>query len=82
MHAYSYDASGNLRTGGGRSYVWTSDQQPKSITHNGVTETYTYDADGERLSRTRNGVTTWYLGGLWDEGVVPDALGTPTVPSY
>jgi YD repeat-containing protein len=63
-----YDANGNLQTGGGRSYAWTADNQPTSITgSDGVREDYAYDADGTRVSRTRNNVTTLYLGGLVEQ---------------
>ncbi|MDQ3705891.1 MAG: hypothetical protein M3437_11825 [Chloroflexota bacterium] len=65
--AYSYDANGNLATGGGRSYQWNIDNQPTSITSGGVTETYTYDADGERIKKVRDGVTTFYIGGVYEQ---------------
>ncbi len=29
---YTYDANGNLATGGGRTYAWNADNQPTSIT--------------------------------------------------
>lgn len=64
---YSYDATGNLLSGGGRSYTWAADNQPASITSGGVTESYTYTADGARVTKVRNGVTTLYLAGLWEE---------------
>ncbi|WP_029215379.1 RHS repeat-associated core domain-containing protein [Kallotenue papyrolyticum] len=65
--SYSYDANGNLVSGGGRTYTWQADNLPASITSGGATETYTYDADGERLTRTAGGVTTVYVGGLYEE---------------
>ena len=50
MNAYSYDANGNLETGGGRSYAWNADNQPTRITGaDGVPEDYAYDADGTKL---------------------------------
>jgi RHS repeat-associated protein len=64
---YSYDANGNLLSGGGRSYVWNAENQPTSITSGGVTETYQYDADGNRATRTRAGVTTTYAWGAWEQ---------------
>jgi YD repeat-containing protein len=64
--AYTYDANGNLLTGGGRTYTWNDERLPASVASGGVTESYTYDADGERVTRTRSGTTTRYLDGLWE----------------
>ncbi len=76
--AYAYDANGNVTTGGSRSYVWDTNNQPTSIVGpDGVTETYGYDADGGRVSRARMGVTTVYLGGVWEQDVQAGA-GTKT----
>jgi RHS repeat-associated protein len=76
--AYSYDANGNLQSGGGRTYAWTADNQPSSITgSDNVQEDYAYDADGMRVSRTRGTVTTLYLGGLVEqEGTTTRTLYT------
>ena len=52
-----------------RRYTWNADNQPTSITSDGVTETYVYDAEGERVKRTRGNTTTVYLGGLVEEDV-------------
>ena len=74
---YTYDANGNLVSGGGRTYAWNADNQPTSITSNGVQETYAYDADGQRLARTRGDVTAVYLAGtLWEENAVTGAWRT------
>lgn len=64
---FSYDANGNMTSGGGRSYVWNDESMPTSITAGGVPETYAYNADGARVSVTRSGTTTTYLEGLWEE---------------
>jgi YD repeat-containing protein len=55
---YSYDLNGNLLSGGGRTFTWTPDNLPATVTKNGVTESYVYDADGERVAKTVGGVTT------------------------
>jgi YD repeat-containing protein len=60
--AYSYDANGNYLNGGAGSASWNADNQPTSLTNNGLSEQFTYDADGERLSRTHGGLTTYYIG--------------------
>jgi len=47
---YSYDANGNLTSGGGRSYQWDAQNRPRVIAGGGIfDETYTYDADGRRV---------------------------------
>jgi RHS repeat-associated protein len=65
--SYNYDANGNLTSGGGRSYTWTADNLPATVTNAGVTESYTYDADGERVVRSAGGVTTLSFAGVWDQ---------------
>jgi len=67
--SYSYDANGNLLSGGGRTYTWTIDNLPSSISQTSGSESYSYDADGERITLTRGSVTTVYLAGLWEEVV-------------
>jgi uncharacterized protein RhaS with RHS repeats len=70
--AYAYDANGNLLSGGGRSYTWSADNLPSSVTSGGVSESYLYDADGERVAKTVSGtpaVTTVYFAGLWEQVV-------------
>jgi YD repeat-containing protein len=58
---YTYDANGNYTAGPSGSAAWNTDNQPTSLTANGLTEQFTYDADGERLSRTHGGLTTYSL---------------------
>ncbi len=38
--AYIYDANGNLTAGSGRTYSWTIDNMPASVTHVSGSETY------------------------------------------
>jgi RHS repeat-associated protein len=68
--SYVYDANGNLTAGGGRTYTWTIDNLPASISQTSGSESYSYDADGERIKKVAGTVTTVYLeGGLWEEVV-------------
>ncbi len=67
---YSYDQNGNITGGGARSYNWNSENQPTSVTSEGVTETYTYDGDNSRVKRVRGGSSTYYIGGMYEEEVV------------
>jgi len=65
---YSYDANGNLTSGGGRTFSWAAENQPASIAvQNGVTETYLYNADNERVKRTTNGTSTFFYSGIAEE---------------
>ena len=65
--SYGYDATGNLLSGGGRTYLWDDAGRLSSVTQGGVTTSYAYDGDGQRVSETTNGVTTLFLEGLWEE---------------
>jgi YD repeat-containing protein len=65
---YTYDANGNLQSGGNRTFNWMADNMPASVT-SGVSESYTYDADGERVAKTVGRVATVYFQGLWEQTV-------------
>jgi YD repeat-containing protein len=65
--AYSYDANGNLLSGGGRTYLWNNERLLQSVTNGTTTEQYTYDADGERVTRSTGANSFVYLEGLWEE---------------
>ena len=67
--AYTYDNNGNLMSGGGRSYTWTAENLPASITSGTVTENYTYDADNERVAKAAGGATTIYFQGVFEQTV-------------
>jgi len=60
---YTYDANGNLASGGGRTYTWTADNLVATVGG----ESYSYDADGERVVRTAGGVTTVFFEGVWEQ---------------
>ncbi|MBK9712369.1 MAG: hypothetical protein IPO81_13770 [Kouleothrix sp.] len=66
-----YDANGNLVSGGGRTYTWTADNRPASVTYAGGSERYTYDADGERVAKAvtvgTTTTTTVSFQGLWEQ---------------
>ena len=55
----SYDANGNTRSTGGRSFTYDSDNRIVSM--NGSAVRIVYDGDGSRGSKTAGGVTTKYL---------------------
>jgi RHS repeat-associated protein len=65
--SYSYDANGNLTAGSGRSYTWTAENLPASISWSGGSESYSYDADGERVAKTVGGATTLYFQGVFEQ---------------
>jgi len=59
--AFTYDAAGNMLTGNGRTYQWSSFGMPTSIAQGSTTDTYFYDANHERVrqvSATAIGTTT------------------------
>ncbi len=59
--ACTYDADGNL-TGKGTIFTasYNAENQPTTITVNGITRTYLYNANGLRVQKTENGVETNY----------------------
>ncbi len=75
--ALTYDANGNVRTYGDRTFTWERGRILSQITEGENTYTYTYDADGIRTSKTVNGVTTYYN---IDDGVIlSQSDGTTTM---
>lgn len=66
---YSYDAKGNMVSGGGRTITYDGEDRPVSVTYNGQTTSFVYAPDGKRLKKTTGGQTTLYLGA--DEEVTP-----------
>jgi RHS repeat-associated protein len=60
-----------MESGGGRTLLWTAENQPKSITTAFATENYLYTADGERVKRTTNvdtqQETTVFFGAMAEE---------------
>ena len=59
---YRYDANGNMVSGGGRSYEWTSFNKPSRISGYGVTETYQYDGEFNRIVKKSGNKTIHYVG--------------------
>ena len=70
--SYTYDANGNLLSGGGRTLTWNAENQPSQVVSGGLTEAYTYDADGARVTRSATpGLSTRFAFGLYElEGSV------------
>lgn len=69
--AFTYDANGNLTSGGGRTISYTAFNMPQQITANGATVSYGYDHNLARITQTavKNGVTTLttYVGKLYEQ---------------
>jgi RHS repeat-associated protein len=67
---YQYDANGNMISGAGRGFVWTSYNKPKQITKSGVTVDLAYDANYNRMMKTvaQNGSVrkTVYIAGIYE----------------
>ena len=64
---YSYDANGNLVSGGGRTLTWDYENRPTQIVKGGVTTTFKYDGDGGRVKKTVSTAphATVYIGQLY-----------------
>jgi RHS repeat-associated protein len=48
---YTYDDNGNLLSDGERTFAWTPDDLPATITRGDRTTTFLYDARGQRVSK-------------------------------
>ncbi|MEY8098517.1 hypothetical protein AB9F29_14005 [Falsihalocynthiibacter sp. S25ZX9] len=48
----------------GKIMTYDGENQPKSVTMDGVTTAYKYAADGTRLSKMVGGEVTFYFGGV------------------
>jgi RHS repeat-associated protein len=83
---YTYDSNGNMtvmpNVGNGRTLVWNTENQPTSITTNGISETYTYDADNTRIKKVKGNTSTFYMGGAYEEDVLTGVSAHPTRYSY
>ena len=74
---YSYDANGNLVSGGGRTLTWDYENRPTQIVKGGVTTTFKYDGDGGRVKKTVSPArhATVYIGQVYVcEGVVSHVI--------
>ncbi len=60
-HTYLYDANGNMQSGDGRSYTWTSFNKVARVSQSGHQVDYRYDSEQNRVSRQANGQTTYYI---------------------
>jgi YD repeat-containing protein len=67
-NSYSYDGNGNLTAGAGRSYGWTAQNRPSSVT----------GADGARVKKTRGVSTVYQAGGLISSSISPSVVGGTT----
>ncbi len=59
--SFSYDANGNLTSGAGRSFTWTSFDQPAIITQGATSASFLYGPKHQRVKHTAAGTTTIYL---------------------
>jgi len=55
--SYTYDATGNTKTSGGKTFTWDEEGRLAST----ADSSYVYDADGDRLIRTEGTKKTLYL---------------------
>ncbi len=59
--SYSYDDNGNMLTGDGRTFDWTSFNKVKAGTYNGNTVEYKYNAGHNRLVKKVGNEVTYYI---------------------
>jgi len=66
-NTYTYDNSGNMLTGAGRTLTYGPDNRLNGVSTAGPTTTsFVYDGEGHRVTKTVNGVTTLYIGQLYE----------------
>ncbi|WP_053207179.1 RHS repeat-associated core domain-containing protein [Jiangella muralis] len=61
--SYTYDATGNTLTAGGKSYTWDVEGRVKTATTSAGASSFVYTADGDRLVRRNPDKVTIYLPG-------------------
>ena len=68
---YRYDPNGNLISGGGRNFAWSSFNKPTQINKDSTVVNFSYDADRKRYKRVDNlngtTTTTLYLGKTYEQ---------------
>ena len=78
--AYSYDANGNMITGGGRTVTYTAFNMAASISQGTTTVSLTYDSQHRRIQMTAPSGTTTYLNdpvsGAMEEKLVAGSTAT------
>ena len=80
VEAFSYDANGNLLSGGGRVLTWTSFDMPATIARGAVTSSFSYGPGHERIAQVKAGQTIHYFAS--SELVEDAAAGTATWLNY
>jgi RHS repeat-associated protein len=60
---YTYDANGNMLTGGGRTFAWDVDNRVTSVTMGGTTS-MEYDYTGMRVKKNGGGTTLYPFAGV------------------
>src|SRR5712692_9314011 len=64
--SYTYDADGNMLSGNGRGFSYTSFNKPSQISQMGAITTLAYDANHNRLTKTTASGKTVYIGGAYE----------------
>ena len=66
-NTYTYDANGNMLTGGNRTLTWTPFNQLSQIVQNGYTTNFTFGANRERIMQQgTGGAKTIYVGAHYE----------------
>ncbi|MBB3121514.1 NBR1-Ig-like domain-containing protein [Pseudoduganella violacea] len=76
---FSYDINGNLLSGAGKQYTWSSFDKPNTISKGGITSTFAYGAEQQRTRQDRSdGLVITYGGAQESE----NRNGSVTVKTY
>ncbi|MGB3223128.1 MAG: hypothetical protein WBB23_10030 [Desulforhopalus sp.] len=63
---FSYDANGNTRSDGLRTFNWNADNKPKSISKGSGTTSFVYDGIGQRVKKVGPSCTILYINQLYE----------------
>jgi len=67
-NSYTYDANGNMLTGGGRTLEWSSFNQLRKVTQSGQNTEFWFGAGRERVFQQHsNGTKTSYIGAFFEK---------------
>jgi RHS repeat-associated protein len=67
--ARTYDANGNLRSDGARTYTYDPQNRLSTVTADGATTSFHYDPNGRRYKRVADAETTVYVGDHYERNL-------------
>ena len=79
---YSYDANGNMLTGGGRTLTWTSFDKPKTIRRGDTTLEFFYTPSHMRYKQVNGTSTKYYYGKAFEKETITTGAVRTTSAKY